>query len=384
MLIGEAHPSQPELQDLVLTLVDLSARFQSSLPSGMRAPLVALVRSMNCYYSNLIEGHDTHPIDIDRALKNEYSNDPRKRDLQREARAHIEVQAWIDRGGLTEHPLSAAALQAVHRRFYKHLPPELRVIRDPDTDEVLPVIPGELRTRHVRVGRHIPVSPGAVPRFLERYEAVYVPLRTSQAVKALAAAHHRLVWIHPFLDGNGRVARLISHASLLHYLNTGALWSPARGLARRIADYKAHLANCDQPRRNDLDGRGNLSQEALIAFTRFMLEVCVDQVRFMERLMQPGRLHHRVMTWAAEDAAVGALSTRVLPLLSAVLHRGEISRAEVGPLLGVSERQARRFVAPLLTRGVLTAEHARAPFALGFPIELADRWMPGLFPERDA
>lgn len=44
---------------------------------------------MNCYYSNLIEGHDTHPTDIERALKNDYSNDPRKRDLQLVAKAHI-------------------------------------------------------------------------------------------------------------------------------------------------------------------------------------------------------------------------------------------------------------------------------------------------------
>ena len=48
---------------------------------------------MNCYYSNLIEGHDTHPIDIERALKNDYSQDAHKRDLQLEAKAHIAVQA---------------------------------------------------------------------------------------------------------------------------------------------------------------------------------------------------------------------------------------------------------------------------------------------------
>jgi Fic family protein len=50
---------------------------------------------MNCYYSNLIEGHDTHPVDIERALKNDYSQDRRKRDLQLEAKAHIAVQRWI-------------------------------------------------------------------------------------------------------------------------------------------------------------------------------------------------------------------------------------------------------------------------------------------------
>jgi hypothetical protein len=64
------------------------------------ASLADLVRAMNCYYSNLIEGHDTHPIDIERALKSDYSNDAKKRDLQLEAQAHIAVQKWIDAGGL--------------------------------------------------------------------------------------------------------------------------------------------------------------------------------------------------------------------------------------------------------------------------------------------
>ena len=43
--------------------------------------LASLVRSMNCYYSNLIEGHDTHPIDIERALNEDFSTDHGQRDL---------------------------------------------------------------------------------------------------------------------------------------------------------------------------------------------------------------------------------------------------------------------------------------------------------------
>jgi len=62
-----------------------------SSPDGMGA-LVDLVRSMNCYYNNLIEGHDTHSVAIDRALGNDFSPDPRQRDLQMEAKAHIEVR----------------------------------------------------------------------------------------------------------------------------------------------------------------------------------------------------------------------------------------------------------------------------------------------------
>ena len=89
LLIAEGSRHRGELTDLAIEVAARSAGFRRSLPDGVRTALADLVRAMNCYYSNLIEGHDTHPIDIERALKNDYSNDPRKRDLQLEAKAHI-------------------------------------------------------------------------------------------------------------------------------------------------------------------------------------------------------------------------------------------------------------------------------------------------------
>jgi hypothetical protein len=69
--IGEGSHQRPSLTDLALELAQKSAGFRRSLPRGLSAPLADLVRAMNCYYSNLIEGHDTHPVDIERALNND-------------------------------------------------------------------------------------------------------------------------------------------------------------------------------------------------------------------------------------------------------------------------------------------------------------------------
>ncbi len=96
LVLSEGSPHRPALSDLALTLATRSASLVRSLPEGIVTALAGLLRSMNCYYSNLIEGHDTHPIDIERALKKDYSADPRQRMLQREAEAHIAVQKWID------------------------------------------------------------------------------------------------------------------------------------------------------------------------------------------------------------------------------------------------------------------------------------------------
>ncbi len=380
MLIGEGSRERGPLTDLAIELAARSAGFRRSLPDGVRTALAESVRSMNCYYSNLIEGHDTHPVDIERALRRDYSADPRQRDLQLEAKAHIEVQRWIDSGALKGRAQAAESIREIHRRFYEHLPDGLRSVED-ENGARFSVAPGELRPRDVRVGTHVPVSAGAIGRFLAHFEESYRKLGRTDAILAAAAAHHRLLWIHPFLDGNGRVARLMTHAMLLDALDTGGLWSASRGLARRAADYKAHLARCDLPRRNDLDGRGSLSEEELARFTRFFLETCIDQVAFMESLVQPDRLRARVVLWAEEEARLGDLPPKAGAILEAILYRGELPRSEVPGLVGATDRHARRSVAALVERGVVVSEGARAPLRLAFPAALAPRWMPGLFPQ---
>ena len=381
LLIAEGSRHRTGLTDFAVELAARSAGFTRSLPPGVQSALGTMVRAMNCYYSNLIEGHDTHPVDIERALKGDYSTEPGKRSLQLEAKAHMAVQEWIDGGGIEGRAATADGLMEIHRRFCERLPEELLWVEEPDTGERLRVDAGALRERHVRVGRHIPVSPGAVPRFLDRFEAVYSNLGTADTILASAAAHHRLLWIHPFLDGNGRVARLMSYAMLRDALTTGGVWSIARGLARNVDNYKMMLAACDATRRNDLDGRGDLSEEAMAEFTRFFLGVCIDQVKFMESLMVPDRLRTRILIWVEEEVRVGALPPRSGAVLEAVLFRGELPRGDVTALLGTGERQARRVTAALMEGEILVSESSRAPLRLAFPARHASRWMPGLFPE---
>ena len=382
LLIGETSPHRGVLTDLAVELAQNAAGFRRSLPESLVTSLADLVRAMNCYYSNLIEGHDTHPVDIERALKNDYSKDPRKRDLQLEAKAHVTVQKWIDGGGLRERAVTSDGIREIHHRFCELLPEELLQVEDPETRERVRVAPGELRRRDVKVGTHIPVSPGALPRFLMRFEEGYGHLNRTDSILGAATAHQRLLWIHPFLDGNGRVARLMSHAMLLETLDTGAVWSVARGLARNVEAYKKHLADCDGPRRNDLDGRGQLSEEALAEFTRFFLGVCIDQVTFMETLLQPDRLRTRIVMWAEEEFRFGNLPPKSVNILEAVLYRGELPRADAAGVVGTGDRQARRIVSALIEKGVLVSDRAGAPLRLVFPATLASRWMPGLFPEK--
>ena len=382
LLISGASKHRTHLNDLALELATESSRFRGSLPKHVEHSLADLVRAMNSYYSNLIEGHDTHPVDIERALKNDYSTNPKQRNLQLEAKAHITVQKWIDGGGLKDHTASVDGLREIHRRFCELLPSELLWAEDPETGKRMEVVPGELRLRDVKVGRHIPVSPGALPRFMKRFEAGYCCLGKTETIFAAAAAHHRLLWIHPFLDGNGRVARLMSYAMLLDALDTGGIWSIARGLARDEGQYKRQLTACDLPRRNDMDGRGNLSEDALAEFTQFFLETCIDQVKFMKELVAPDKLRTRILSWSNQEIRTKTLPPQSAKILERILYQGELARDEIAPMFDVTPRHARRYVEPLTDLGVLTSETTRAPYHLAFPAKLAPQWMPGLFPEK--
>lgn len=377
-------PEDPrhELADLCLELTQKASHLAGGLSTTLRASVGDLVRSMNCYYSNLIEGHDTHPISIDQALAGDYSTDPRHRDLQKEAVAHIEVQRMIDRGAAPFPVVSTEFLLWVHREFCTRLPADMLWVPLPGSTEKDPLIPGEFRRRLVRVGQHVPIAADEVPTFLARFQEAYDHNRLSRmnSLIAAAASHHRLLWIHPFLDGNGRVARLFSHALLLELQVGSELWSVSRGLARTINDYKAHLMAADGPRRGDLDGRGNLTMSGLTAFCRYFLRVCIDQVEFMGNLLDLTELQRRMEIWAEEEMRARRLPRGSWQLLREAVIAGAFQRGQAGPITGYEERQARSVLKALLEGGFLVSPTARSPVRLGFPATVVERWLPKLYP----
>ena len=356
------------LSDLATDLVARSNALAGRLHPVMQEGLGHLVRSMNCYYSNLIEGHHTHPIDIDRALAGDYSTEPEKRNLQLEARAHIDVQQKIDAGAAPQPSTSIEFIRWVHKEFCRQLPEQLLTVSDPKTGRKEKVVPGELRHSLVKVGRHIAPGPEDLAALLERFASAYGndTLPKIQRIVGVAASHHRLLWIHPFADGNGRVARLTSHA-LLKELGIGSsLWSVSRGLARAVDTYKAALQSADEPRRGDLDGRGNLTQSGLVDFCVFFLSSCVDQMVFMESLFEPTELQRRMEIWCEEETRAGRLPRGSWPLLREAVLVGEFSRGKAPDLTGYRERQARTVLNTLIEKGFLVSPTSRSPYGWGF------------------
>ena len=203
-------------------------------------------------------------------------------------------------------------------------------------------------------------------RFEERYRLG--DLGVAARMVCMAAAHHRFNYIHPFVDGNGRVSRLMSHAmGLWAGIGAHGLWSVSRGLARGLAnraEYLQMMELADSPRRGDLDGRGNLSEGALEEFVLWFLRVCLDQVTFMTDLIDLTTLERRLGELVSGHKALGAAGAA---LLTEALHRGEIERGEAGRVTGLPERSARRVLNAAVEEGLLGSDTPKGPVSLRFP-----------------
>ncbi|MEM9945716.1 MAG: Fic family protein [Cyanobacteria bacterium P01_D01_bin.36] len=375
------EPMRPKrnrkLEDLAVELAVAASQLTSGLHPVVVTSLSELVRSMNCYYSNLIEGHRTTPRDIEKALNQELSSDSMQRDLQLEAKAHIEVQRLIDSNAewLAYSAVSPELVSLIHSAFYERLPSKFWQI------ESVALVPGQFRTTNVQIGNHIPPYAASIPAFLARFAKAYDPQNLSKLdqIIAAAAAHHRFLWIHPFLDGNGRVVRLMSHAYLQQIGVGSGLWSISRGLARQVTTYRQLLSVADGQRQNDYDGRGNLSMKGLIDFCEFFLETCLDQVNFMSQLLEPSQILKRMEAYTLVEISTGQLLPGSFPILKAAFLEGQLRRGDAATLSGYRPRQARSVLTQLMTSGLLCSSSPKGPVRLAFPVAAAEQWFPRLW-----
>jgi Fic family protein len=377
-----------EIADALADLAAATAALGANLHPLVAKEATDLVRVMNCYYSNLIEGHATRPREIARAVEGDFSEDPALRDLQLEALAHIKVQTELDEmavAGRLPDPASQAFIKHLHETFYAELPESMRLIKGAHVEFLM--APGAFRSlplHDVEVGRHVPPSSERVPAFMDRFSKVYAVdhFKPARLMLATPAAHHRFAYIHPFPDGNGRVVRLLSHAMILRAgYGAHGLWSISRGLARGLPGrpgYKAMLAHADSPRQGGLDGRGNLSLKALQDWTLWFLEVCIVQARFMGEMFDLNRLLDRLERMIQIDRDIDPAAFQ---LLRQAAVRGEFQRGEAGAITGLGERSARYALSHLLTKGLLTSDTPKGPVRLAFPVDHLDQLFPRLFME---
>ncbi len=378
------------LQELAAQLITECHTLRGQAGEPIVRALRPKLRAMNSYYTNKIEGQHTRPAEIERAIQKNFNADAALAKKQRVAVAHMEVEQQLETALNKTAPGEAFSPQIVceiHGLLYSKLLEADRV-----TDDGEPIVPGEYRTKPVTAGRHLAPPQKDIEGLMEGWAERYRKLAGTEALLiGSACSHHRLTWIHPFIDGNGRAARLHTHL-VLHAMGlTQGLWSPMRGLARTQEQYYARLSNADLPRRNDLDGRGSLSQEELVAFASYFLEICLDQVRFMRERLNLATLKDRLkslLLYLQEQPwEVGSEKSVVkidaLEALHYVAMTGPIERSTFIRMTSLGDRTGRRVLASLLNFGVLTEESPRSPVSFGVPLSSLRFLFPNLWPEAE-
>lgn len=362
-----------EVRPLAESIVHASIKLTSAAHETTRAALRELLRQMNSFYSNRIEGQSTHPQNIERALHSDFSHQPYEARLQRIALAHIGAEKEME-GQLDERPaLQSSFLIDAHRALYDRLAPQDRV-----ADEGEIIVPGQLRTRDVQVARHVAPTADSLPAFLHRLDEVYGKARGWERILIeIACAHHRVAWVHPFLDGNGRAARLQTHCAL--WTLSEGLWSPSPGFARSTQAYYAALHNADAPRRGDLDGRGNLSGSGLLEWVEYFLGICDDQVSFMAKMLALENIRQRIeVLVVVRDIKREA----ILPLVH-IFGLGPVTRGDFARMTGLKERTARSLTARLLADQLLVSDTPYGPLRFGLPLDALNLLFPSLYPDAD-
>lgn len=392
MIPSDRGVDKSELPALVLELERKAATL-----AGMVNPITASVleehmRVINSYYSNLIEGNPTLPRDIRKAMAGEYNENPAKRDLQLESLAHMEVQRKLAESPPSKEELLAPdCYRDIHRMFYEKLPDSLKVISDGKGKEQT-VIPGQFRQagEQVKVGQHVPPETEEIDSFLRRFGQAYKidHLHGQKKVIAVMASHHRFEWIHPFLDGNGRVGRL--HTDIfLKTIGLGAcgIWCLSRGLARSNKDYKMALARADFPRQGDGGGRDALSEGTLISFCKYMINTAIDQVDFMATLLDLKSMNNRIQAYIDDRnkgliTSVGKIKPEAVKFIEKAFIYGEIKKEEMEKISGLGLSVTRKLVQQMKEEGLLTETSSRSPLKWAIPDHAERYYLPELSPEK--
>jgi len=387
--ISSMEPLLPDssrhvLSELTMAIARRAGELGGRIPDVTKRSIEQIVRQMNSYYSNLIEGHRTNPLEVAKALEKTYVNGSRKDELQQLGVAHIQTEEWLTamlRETSDIDVYSPEFICSIHKAFYEKLPDGLRIVKD-NSGSGYPLVPGAFRAYNVTVGHHVPPDYTCLDAFMNRFESFYASRKIAATMRlvAIASSHQRLLWIHPFGDGNGRVARLLSHAALIQCdLDSYGLWTLARGLARKHDDYYAYLEMADCRRLNDYDGRGNLSAERLARFCQFFLETILDQIEFMLGVLDYDSLKHRIMNFVYRENIFGKHNDQGKYLLLEALAEGEYARGEATRLTGYKETVARALLQVALAKGLLVSDGPRSPVRLGFPYEYMEDYFPKLF-----
>jgi len=154
------------------------------------------------YHSNAIEGNRLTLRETWLVLKRGVTIGGKSVEEHLEATNHLEAILLLEALARSRQSVSEADVLKLHA-----------VILDKIRSDA-----GQYRRGRVFIAgaKHVPPSPKLVPELMkEVLQELNSSSKGIDAVISAARLHHRLAWIHPFTDGNGRLARLLTNLRLM-------------------------------------------------------------------------------------------------------------------------------------------------------------------------
>jgi Fic family protein len=217
----------PKLEALLVTLSELQQQWQAQKPleSSQLQKLQSYFNLAYTYESNRIEGNTLSLQDTNLVVNEGITIGGKTLQEHLEAINHQEAIHFIEQLVVNLQTFNKSVLLQLHQLILMGI----------DTKNA-----GVFRTVEVRISgsKHLPPSPLLLNDLMDGYFEFYeLNKRTMHPVLLAAEMHERLVTIHPFIDGNGRTARLVMNLVLLQ--NGYTLVNIKGNLKNRLKYYQA-------------------------------------------------------------------------------------------------------------------------------------------------
>ncbi|MED6241082.1 hypothetical protein ATANTOWER_024451 [Ataeniobius toweri] len=198
-------PLVEEIDQRYFSLIDSKMRRLMSIPKGNSALRRVMEETYyhHIYHTVAIEGNTLTLSEIRHIIETRYAVPGKSLQEQNEAIGVDAAMKYINTTLLSRSgAITVGEILEIHRRVLGY---------------VDPVEGGRLRTSQVFVGHHIPPHPKDLQRHMDE---LVQWLNSEEAlqlhpVEYAALAHYKLVYIHPFVDGNGRTSRLLMNLVLM-------------------------------------------------------------------------------------------------------------------------------------------------------------------------
>lgn len=365
-----------EILSLAERLCINSAKLENLHNQSITNSLKKIFRVVNVYYSNRLDSKEMEFSHVYDAL---FEN--RVDSLSYLSLAQYRLQLFLEEHkNNCKNPYTKEFITDIHKNFFiqKHMD-EFLVLKNQN----LSMRAGEFRDKNVMVRKHEAPSFGIIPLLFTQFEASYTPSLSHNKISKLIYAlcsFHRVLWIHPFLFSNERIARIYLDF-LMQFIDIEGygLWSFSRGIRKNESEYKERLKQADQKANTINDGQGPLTNEGLREYLLFMLKIANEEIEYSLKNMQilPKRVQNYVKLSREGFFDAEELPKNTDALFEKIFLYGDVKRGDIKNIIQKQDRSATYFTQSLTKQNIIYSDTPRGDIKINFNAHFVQK----LFPE---